>query len=135
MWWVKYIGIPFAELGRGLSACDCWGLVRLVYEREKGVCLPSWAGHEGIKDFEAITREMEEARGFFRQVETPEPFALALFRSTQTVLHVGLLLDRQLMLHTTLGKDACVEPWKAYVHQLKGFYVPYDQDRRPPQPA
>lgn len=127
MWWAKYIGIPFAEVGRTRQGADCWGLVRLVYEQEKGIYLPAWSEHEGIKDTERVGIEVKEAHKFFSKVEEPQPFAMAYFASAITVAHVGILIDKTHMLHTLQGKDACIEPWSPMLHLLKGFYIPNDQ--------
>lgn len=131
MWWVKYIGIPFEELGRSRSGADCWGLLRLVYAEEKGVLLPSWSAHDGIKDKEIVAQEVKEAHEYFHRVEEPVPFAMAWFRSEITVAHVGIMIDGGRMLHTLKGKDACLEPIAPRIHLLKGFYLPHDQSNRP----
>ena len=33
-WTQKYVGIPYRDLGRDMTGCDCWGLLRLVYGQE-----------------------------------------------------------------------------------------------------
>lgn len=128
MWWEKYIGLPFSDMGRGPDSYDCWGLVRLVYASELGVHLPSWSAHNGIRDKEIVAEELTEAHKLFQKIEEPEPFSLVLMSSTLTVLHVGIAVSDQMMLHTVKGKDACLECWKAYENQLKGFYRHHDQN-------
>lgn len=42
-WTAGYVGIPFLDLGRSRTGCDCWGLVRLVLAEQAGLQLPSLA--------------------------------------------------------------------------------------------
>lgn len=132
MWWEKYIGLPFLELGRDKTGCDCWGLVRIVYEAELGISLPSWSAHKSLADRALVRDELEEAHKLFEKVDAPEPFALVLASSSITVLHVGIAIDGNMMLHTTKGKDACIERWSVLEKQLKGFYRYHDQSCRTP---
>ena len=129
MWWVKYIGIPFTPGGRSATACDCWGLVRLVYQHELGKRLPSWDAYTDLQDLGALRTLLGGALPQFDQLKDPEPFSIALFRSPSNVFHVGVLIDADKMLHITSGKDACIEPWRTHQHQLKGFFAPHDQSR------
>lgn len=131
MWFVKYIGVPFLELGRDRKGWDCWGLVRTVYAEELGVLLPEWAAHESSFDNDRISVEVQEAHEYFTRLEQPEPMAIAWFSSKNIYAHVGVVVDSQTMLHCTVGKDTCVEPWKARSHLLKGFYKLNDPDHRP----
>jgi cell wall-associated NlpC family hydrolase len=131
MWWLKYIGLPFLELGRDKSGCDCWGLVRIVYEEELGIALPSWSAHKTLNDRALVRDELEEAHKLFQKIESPEPFSLVLASSSVTVLHVGIATEDGRMLHTTKGKDACIERWSVFEKQLKGFYRYHDQSRCP----
>lgn len=134
MWWEKYVGLPFVELGRGPVGYDCWGLVRLVYQEQLGIELPSWTAHKSIRDKQTVSDELTEAHKLFIKTEAPEPLSVVLMSSTVTLLHVGIAIDRQSMLHTTLGKDACVGRLKTFEHQIKGFYRYHDQNCRPPEP-
>ena len=40
-WSAGYVGLPWLDGGRSADGADCWGLVRLVYERELGNALPT----------------------------------------------------------------------------------------------
>lgn len=42
-WADKYVGLPFARMGRVHTGLDCWGLVRLVLMENGGPQLPSYS--------------------------------------------------------------------------------------------
>ena len=131
MWWGKYIGIPFVDRGRNLGGLDCWGLVREVYARERGILLPSWTEHNG---FDSLKNMFATEIHRFRKLDAPEPFAIAIISTSITYLHVGVMVDTVNMLHSLAGRDSCLEPVARFRYKLKGFYVPHDQDCCPPQP-
>jgi cell wall-associated NlpC family hydrolase len=135
MWFAKYIGIPFLELGRTRAGADCWGLVRMVYQNELGILLPEWSAHSSSFDNAVVATEIKEAHEYFTRVEQPEPFAVAWFSSKSVYAHVGIAVDSQRMLHCTAGKDSCIESWQTRINLLKGFYLPNDQSNRPAQPV
>ena len=91
-WASTYVGIPYADRGRFLSGCDCWGLARLVYRRELGIKLPSYVG-----DYISSTERAEiddligaaEVTERWRLVEQPAPFDLILLRRGRLRSHIG----------------------------------------------
>lgn len=127
MWWTKYIGLPFEEQGRGPGGYDCWGLVRLVYEKELGMLLPSWAADHRDESFDTANSRFLGALPQFEKLQKPEPFIMALFNSSSHVFHIGVLISEKRMLHTVKGIGACVQDLSSFKNQLKGFYRPHDQ--------
>lgn len=128
MWWTKYIGLPFEEQGRGPKGYDCWGLVRLVYEEELQILLPSWAAKGREDNYDTAKVRFDAALPKFHKLDGPEDFAMALFDSSSHVFHIGVLVDKERMLHCTEGVNTCVVKWSNYIGRLKGFYKPYDQN-------
>jgi cell wall-associated NlpC family hydrolase len=106
-WSCRYVGIPYADLGRSAAGCDCWGLVRLVYGRELGIALPAYAGSyacaEERREVDALVAT-EEASGPWRPVTEIRAFDLLLFRVGTYRSHVGLAIDTARMLHVE-GED------------------------------
>jgi cell wall-associated NlpC family hydrolase len=101
-WSDTYVGIPQADLGRSELGCDCWGLTRLVYQRELGIDLPSYRGayvspdeHEEIA---GLISEAEEV-GPWRVADHPAPFNLLVFRRGRLRSHLGLRVNSRFMLH------------------------------------
>lgn len=123
MWWGRYVGIPYLDKGRTDQGCDCWGLVRLVYAQELGIYLPSWHTHDGLDD---IRDMLKQHLPQYRRLECSEPFSIVLFSSSVTAMHVGVVVDDDRMLHTTQGKDACLEHTHLYRFKFLGYYVPSD---------
>jgi probable lipoprotein NlpC len=124
-WWADYIGIPFADHGRDESGCDCWGLARLVYRREQGIELPSYTDvYDSVKDGVGLSGNWEAVKHAWRKIETPIEFAIPLFRFHSGLLHVGVMIDAERMLHVEAGKMACVEKVAPWRNLLQGYYVP-----------
>ena len=103
-WSDAYLSIPYADLGRDGIGCDCWGLARLVYARELGIELPSYAGaYVCSAEREEVAGLLDEAEraGPWRRVagEAPPPFAILLFRRGRLRSHVGVAIDARRMLH------------------------------------
>lgn len=108
-----YLGLEWAPMGRG-PAYDCWGLVRLVLERELGLTVPSY--HYG----EDVTEAVEAGIELFEMVDTPEPGDVVLFTRP---LHVGVLVAPGKMLHITHDRLSSVERIDAIrTRRHAGFY-------------
>lgn len=123
-WWARYLSIPFAERGRSFTGCDCWGLVRLVYQQERGIDLPAWDAYGAITERPAIRALLSDALdNAFEAVDAPRPWAIPLFRSVSSVFHVGVMVDDCRMLHAE-KTGVWVQPWTIYSQQLIGFYMP-----------
>jgi cell wall-associated NlpC family hydrolase len=115
------IGRPFLAGGRG-HALDCYGLVKLVLERN-GIPAPDYPSAEDA-GFNAglILAAMEVG---WEKVSTPEANCVVLFRMEQRAgTHVGIILDGARFLHVLKETGVCVERitsdvWK---RRVIGFY-------------
>lgn len=112
----KYIGIPFKDHGDTLEGCDCYGLVRLVYQKELGVELP----HLGDQYSCAFARK--EVGPLVQTVASeswavdvtdlePEQYDVLVFSRGGVEYHVGIFVYGEFMLHAIDGSDACLEKW------------------------
>lgn len=123
-WVAQYVGVEFAEGGRGISAgLDCWGLLRLVYAERFGVWLPAFNG--GCETGEALAGLVgqETHSGRWRRVVEPAVGDAALFRVARG-WHVGVVVADRRMLHAQRGTESCVERFDTprWAPRLEGVY-------------
>lgn len=120
-WAVRYVGVPFREIGFDLSGCHCWGLVVLVYRNERGIALPR---HDTINAEQLLAT----ARAFASSSAVPpwqpvrddrRDFDVVLMGADEKdgdgVLrrypsHIGLAVGRNRVLHVERGVDAVCVP-------------------------
>jgi len=125
-WTDLYAGIPFAFDGRDRFGCDCWGLVRLVYEEVLGRGLPMVAG--ALKDLSLgslarVSREIKAGLDDWERVGDPQDFDIVIFRRGQVNTHVGIVCGRGQMLHVMEGINSTVEPYNAPVWKSKIYGI------------
>lgn len=128
----KYVGLRYLAGGRDVegevaeaSGVDCWGLVRLVYEREFGIKLP---GHDGVNrdttsdedlaDYAAA--QMED----WERVRNPEPGDMVRLRIRGNPMHVGIVTAPGDFLHVRAGNDSVVDRYRSrlWADRIEGFY-------------
>lgn len=112
-WWNRYVGIPFASRGRELSACDCYGLLRLVYSAELGIELPELLDYENTmarRTMAELVRTQPLLIGFEPvAIEEVAPFDVLVLRNGGFDCHLAIVIDARNMLHTESGKGVIVE--------------------------
>lgn len=110
-WAQKYIGLPFAEGGRGPASFDCWGLVAHVLRAERGIEVEPFADI-GTYDSPAIAERVaaEIARTVWQPVERADarPFDVAVMwvarrlmgrETARTLSHIGIVAAPNRLLH------------------------------------
>lgn len=128
MWANNYINIPFKIDGRTKEGIDCWGLVCLVYKEQLGTILPQYdvkfndcSSHSLRK----MAREIDKSKKNWDRVEgSPKPFDVVLLRNGKLVSHIGIVIDREKMLHITDKLNSCVESFLGifWRNRVEGFY-------------
>jgi cell wall-associated NlpC family hydrolase len=112
-WVHEYQGIPFAPRGRDRGGIDCFGLLRLVYEEQLRILLPSFT------ESYTTALEKEEVRAAFAS-ELPKygrPIAAGEERCFDAIfvrpfgrLHCGVVVARGWMLTVTARFDEAGNP-------------------------
>lgn len=119
----EYIGIPFLAGGRDRAGCDCWGLLRLIYQERMGLLLPAYTGYDDPLSAQAAAL-IQEGRTDWQVVESPEPMDAVLFKVAGRPNHIGLVVAPGQMIHSAAGKDSCIESYNRplWRSRIEGFY-------------
>lgn len=125
-WSSHYIGIPFKDQGRSPDGCDCWGLVRLIYNECLGIDLPTY-GEISSDDLANVSRAITTGKEgeVWYPVETPQSFDVAVmrFHGSKLVGHVGVMVNAAELLHAEKSIDAAMVPINHFTirQRLVGF--------------
>ena len=123
MWSDDWIGLPYAERGRGPDAYDCLGLFLALHRARFDRILPDPAC-----TIEQAIREqtVETYRPHYARVERAREGDALLFRMTGRPLHMGYALNDQDMLHTLDDAGHCsrIERFRgaSWLGKLEGIY-------------
>lgn len=130
-WAAQYFGIPFVDLGRDRSGCDCWGLFRLVMKEQAGIDLPSHDEYEGTSDkedgpvIEALIKQGLASDEWIRIERGQErAFDGLLYQVAGYPMHVGLILCPGRALHAVEGTGVAQLKYDlpSYRHVVIAFY-------------
>jgi cell wall-associated NlpC family hydrolase len=124
----RFVGIPFREHGRDAYGCDCWGLVRLVFQELRGIELPSYDDRYVSASERAVTEAVIAGEmGPWDDVPAGQEtaFDVILLRRLGHVSHIALVIEPGRMLHVSSdGIASHVERYRdAKVRgRIVGFY-------------
>lgn len=124
----KYIYIPFKEKGRDEWGCDCWGLVRYIYQKERGIELPSYLeDYQTTSDSESISGKISnEKKLHWQDIKhgKEQVFDVVLLRMLGLPMHVGLVTQKGYMLHTSRESGTCHVKYNniQWEKRVLGFY-------------
>jgi hypothetical protein len=124
-WTNKYVGIDFVDKGRDLSGADCWGLGKLILEKEKNLIVPSYLDYIDTEDIKNINQLISQHSVVdWIKVEEEKEFDFVLMRMRGFPAHVGVVVKPGLMIHTEKGLNACLEDYKCskWSRRIIGFY-------------
>lgn len=106
-WSEKYVGLPFVDGGRDWRGVDCWGLVKLILQYEKGIHVPSYgeiSACELLKVAEMVSDETKKEP--WNPVIHAQEFDVAVMHKRHAPIHVGVMADRTHLLHVELKTSA-----------------------------
>lgn len=125
MWWNNYLDIRFKEKGRTAMGCDCWGLVRLIYQEQCSIPLPSYDDdYIATNNHEILSVLIDSESRKWNQVEKPHEFDVVVLRLKGVPFHVGVVTRGGFMLHCSQGINTSHERldsmrWK---NRIIGYY-------------
>lgn len=121
----KYLKIPFKNKGRDWNGVDCWGLVHLFYKEEFGIQLPPYLDvNEKWDEVGKIAAVMGVEKNKWKKVAIPQFGDVIMFNIVGIPVHVGIALDKKMMLHALDKVGVSIEPYKSlkWEFRLEGFY-------------
>lgn len=108
IWSDRYIGLPFADLGRSRAGADCYGLACIIYAAELDIALPDYAGaYASASEHAEIAALIDGAQGSWVAMPNAAPFDLALFRRGRWTTHIGIVIRPGVMIH--MDRDDCAK--------------------------
>jgi len=108
----QYAFVPYIDKGRSMDGADCWGIVRLVLQREHGIGdLPGF-GDVGRKQLAEMAAGYEQTRRLFEPARPVPGAVAACFDSGGNFVHCGVVeLSGSCLhvLHSTADAGVVVE--------------------------
>ena len=126
-WTGQYTSIPFQDRGRDRDGVDCWGLVRLVFQEQYGLSVPSYSDeYVSTCDNERLADIVENERGGWWSV-TPDDVRcgdVVLLAIAGYPCHVGIVVGDGMMLNAREDVGVALESYKRpyWNRRLRGFY-------------
>ena len=122
MWTDDWIGIPYAERGRGPESYDCLGLFLALQRARCGRAL-----FDPLCSMQAaaLTRAAERAKPAWQAVAQAREGSALLFKVRGLALHVGFALDQVRMLHVSQATgESVIEDFRSasWGERLEGIY-------------
>jgi len=124
MWSNKYVNIPFKDGGRDINGCDCWGLVRLVYQQEFSIDLPSFSGEYDVNDPKLLHEKIAQHKEGWEVLGEPEPGCVVLFRMFGSESHIGVAVSSTQFLHAREKYASAIENFSSteWKNRIVGYY-------------
>jgi cell wall-associated NlpC family hydrolase len=120
----RYIGLPYADRGRG-PAYDCFGLVKHFYKEELGLDVADHlSAYTSSSDSESVSKAINTYKSEWVKVDKPSQYDILLFNIMGFPTHVGIYLNSSDFLHSFQGTNSCIERFNSVTwnRRLQGIY-------------
>lgn len=118
-WTNNYIKIPFKDRGRTEEeGVDCWGLARLIYKKELGIDLPVLEGYHSCSNRSEVEKTYyQESASHWCDVKKgcEKPFDVIVLRMLGVPMHVGVIVQKGMMIHCLKGRGVVVEDYNSSI--------------------
>lgn len=111
--WAQYQRIPYADNGRDLRGCDCWGLLCIIYRDFFDIELPKYAGvhttniREVVRAISSGYVQPEWIDVPREQLRIGDAVVMALV-GKKLAAHVGIYIGKNQMIHAEHGSGVCI---------------------------
>ena len=121
-WAAQYLNIPFRPKGRTREGVDCYGLVRLIYQEQLNIELPSYTEdyatiHDRI-EIESVLRSEVGTRWKEIPLVTAKEFDGVIFRIEGRPTHFGLIVDSPRFIHAIRNEGQQAEEGRVTTNLL-----------------
>ena len=122
-WVNRYIGIPYVSRGRTLGACDCWGLISLIYREIYDINIPVYY-YDNAEDTKSIVEAFGDNVGSWEQVNRPLVGDVVFLNIGGHPIHAGLYIGENRMIHSLAGHDSAIESINGlrWLSRINGYY-------------
>lgn len=125
-WVGDYVNIPFADKGRDIGGCDCYGLIRIVYRDVLGIRLPEYKEvYSNTKDNKGMSALFMNESAKWKKVISPILFLdVVVLRVDGLPIHCGLVVAKGKMLHSLRACNSAIESYNELLwkNRIVGFY-------------
>lgn len=125
-WAAGYVGIPYKLSGRTKTSCDCYGLVRIIYDEVMNIKLPSFSDdYTDESDSDTLTTLYNDNKINWVCVDKPQVGDLIYLMLSGYPKHVGVIVGDNHFIHnlTDNGSSTIADytnnKWK---QRVIGFY-------------
>lgn len=123
----RFVGLSYVDCGRNFKGVDCYGLLWLVYYEVLKIELQSYHTRYVTSVDRKATAALiaGELDPWLEITDGSEmPFDAMLMRIGRDVMHVGVLVEKDKVLHIERGDLSKIELYKTgkLRHRIAGFY-------------
>ncbi|TSA10039.1 MAG: hypothetical protein D4R73_05900 [Deltaproteobacteria bacterium] len=117
------IGVPFLDHGRDFQGWDCWGLVVQTYQECFGIVIEDFSGLTGLNSTES-EKLYENYRNSWIEIESGKEMPGDLIIMRTRVIHVGVVVKKNMMVHAQNDYGTLVESYTAAIWKSRiiGIY-------------